>query len=104
MLKGLKSLIAGIVAGTALGVLFSPKKGTDIRKNLKKEVKGGGIGLTTIKDTLVDMGKDIGDTYNETGLSGKLKKKATSAYSKVKSKAKKTYEKVKNQIINGEGD
>ena len=37
MFKGLKALLAGILAGTALGVLFAPKKGDEIRKNIKKE-------------------------------------------------------------------
>ena len=69
MFKGLKALLAGILAGTALGVLFAPKKGDEIRKNIKKEVKGGGTGFSTIKETLVDMGHDIGGfskgTYGE---------------------------------------
>ncbi len=69
MFKGLKALLAGVLAGTALGILFAPKKGDEIRKNIKKEVKGGGTGFSTIKDTIVEMGHDIGDfskgTYGE---------------------------------------
>lgn len=65
MFRGLKSLIAGILAGTALGVLFSPKKGSEIRKNFKNEIDKGGIGWETIKDTFANMGKDFGGTCKE---------------------------------------
>ncbi|MBL4693908.1 YtxH domain-containing protein [Candidatus Gracilibacteria bacterium] len=65
MFRGLKSLITGIVAGTALGVLFSPKKGEEIRRNIKKEMHDGGMGLDTIKDTFTEMGKDLGDAAKE---------------------------------------
>ena len=40
MFRLIKSLLAGLVAGTALGVLFSPDKGAKIRKDLKKELDG----------------------------------------------------------------
>lgn len=65
MFKALKSLIAGLAAGTALGILFSPKKGEEVRKTIKNEIKGGGSGLSAVKDTLVSMGKDIGDTCKD---------------------------------------
>lgn len=65
MFKGLKSLIAGIAAGTALGVLFSPKKGKDIRDGIKKEIHKGGSGLSEIKETLVGMGKDLHETCKD---------------------------------------
>ncbi len=65
MFRALKSLIAGVVAGTALGVLFSPKKGTEIRKEIKKEIKSGGTGLNAVKGTLTEMGKDVKETVGE---------------------------------------
>lgn len=66
MFKGLKALLAGLLAGTALGILFSPKKGEDIRKNFKKEINSGGTGLNTLKDTVVGLGKEIGDSAKDT--------------------------------------
>lgn len=65
MFKGIKSLFVGILAGVGLGILFSPKKGTEIRKDLKDEVDKGGTGLSTIKDTFVKMGKDLGKSCKE---------------------------------------
>lgn len=65
MLKGLKALLAGIVAGTALGVLFSPGKGDEIRKNIKKEIDEGGTGFNSIGSTLKHMGKDMSTTARE---------------------------------------
>jgi len=65
MLKGLKSLIAGVLAGTAIGVMFSPKKGDEIRKEIKDEVEKGGSGLKAIKDTVVGLGKRIGESAKD---------------------------------------
>lgn len=65
MFKGLKALLAGLLAGTALGILFSPKKGKEIRKDLKTEVDKGGTGLKTVTDTIVEMGKEIKGTCTE---------------------------------------
>ena len=98
MFKGLKSLFAGILAGTALGILFSPKKGKHVRKDIKEEVDEGGTGLSSIKDTIVEMGKDIGETckecYEEVTDSDeykKGKKKLKKATSDAKKEAKKLY-------------
>lgn len=81
MFKGLKSLLAGVLAGIGLGLLFAPKKGSELRKSLKDEVKGGGTGLDTLKGAATDMGKDMKDTY------GELEK--TEHYKKAKSEVKK---------------
>lgn len=97
MFKGLKSLFAGLLAGTALGILFSPKKGKDIRKDLKSEVDEGGTGLKTVSNTLVEMGKEIKGTctecYDEIRGSEEYKegKEKLSLYAK---KAKKEVKKV----------
>jgi gas vesicle protein len=61
MFKGLKALLAGVVAGTLVGVLFAPKKGKDIRKDLKKEIDQGGLGVDTLKGVVSEMGKDMGE-------------------------------------------
>lgn len=117
MFKALKALIVGILAGTALGVLFSPKKGDEIRKNIKKEVKHGGTGLSTIVHTLSDMGKEIGesakDSYEEVSRTEAYRKAKAKTGRFVKSKisakhrnqakkafnmAKETINKVKNNI------
>ncbi len=98
MFKGLKSLFAGLLAGTALGILFSPKKGKDIRKDLKSEVDEGGTGLKTVTDTIVEMGKEIKGTctecYDEIKGSEEYKKgkQKLSIYAKkAKNEVKKVY-------------
>lgn len=121
MLKGLKSLVAGVLAGTALGVLFAPKKGDEIRSKIKKDLKSGGTGFGVIKDTMTEMGKDIEDTavktYKKISENPEVKKaikkgvsQAKTAYGKakkvvesqtkagVKSQAKKTVKKAKKTV------
>lgn len=101
MFKSLKGLVAGILAGTALGVLFAPKKGSDIRKEFKKEIKDGGVGLHTAKETLTDMSKDIGDTCKEgyENIPETKKKEAMKIVKKAEQKAKKVINKVKNKLV-----
>jgi len=62
MFKGFKTLLTGIVAGTVVGILFAPKKGKEFRKELKKEIDKGGFGIDTIKETVTEMGKDMGES------------------------------------------
>lgn len=104
MFKALKALIVGILAGTALGVLFSPKKGDEIRKNIKKEVKHGGTGLSTIVHTLSDMGKEIGEstkeTYEEVSRTEAYRKAKAEAGKFVKSKISAKHRKKAAQVFN----
>jgi gas vesicle protein len=100
MFKTLKGIVAGLIAGTAVGLLFSPKKGSDIRKDFKKEIKEGGVGLNTAKDTLTHMGKDIGDTCKEgyENIPEDKKKEAAKVIKKAEGKAKKVFKTLKNKI------
>ena len=100
MFRGLKSLIAGVLAGTALGVLFSPEKGSKIRKSFKDELKKGGSGINTAKSTLKEMGIDIGDTakdayedISETEAYKSGKAKVGEYAGKAKKEGKKLYKK-----------
>lgn len=100
MFKTLKGLLAGLVAGTAVGLLFSPKKGSEIRKDFKKEIKGGGVGLNTAKSTLTGMGKDIGETVKEgyDKIPEDKKKEAAQVMKKAEGKAKKVFNTLKSKI------
>ncbi len=101
MFKTIKGLLAGIIAGTAVGVLFSPKKGSDIRKEFKKEIKDGGVGISTAKDTLAHMSKDIGETCKEgyEKIPESKKREAMKAMKKAEGKAKKVINKIKSKIV-----
>lgn len=37
--RGLISLVLGVITGATVGVLFSPDKGENIRKNIKSKIK-----------------------------------------------------------------
>lgn len=55
-------LFFGVIMGTILGVLFAPRKGKELRKDLKEEVQKGGLGTETLKKNLVAMGKEMAAT------------------------------------------
>ena len=95
MFRLIKSLLAGLVAGTALGVLFSPDKGAKIRKDLKKELDDGGLGLETIKKTLAGLGDEISETETYQGAEKKVKKRVT----KAKKQVKKATTKAKRRVV-----
>jgi gas vesicle protein len=59
MLKGLKGLLFGVIAGTALGVLCAPQKGKDVRDKFKSEFGKGGTGLETLKEVAKSFGTDV---------------------------------------------
>lgn len=61
-MKHKSGLLFGLVAGTALGILFAPKKGKQMRADIKRERTLGGHGVNTVKTGFVDMGKEILDT------------------------------------------
>lgn len=104
-------LLLGLLAGTAVGILFAPKRGKKMRDNIKKEFEDGGYGLDAIKEGFVGMGKEVVDTAKEAYESEEVqegiskakdvcedcleegKKKARIKVTKVKAKAKKTAKK-----------
>lgn len=104
--KHRSGLLLGMIAGTALGILFAPKKGKTLRESIKKERNQGGYGFGAVKDGFVDMGKEVVSTakeaYESDPVQEKLgkakvaaeemaeegKKRATKAAKKVGRKAK----------------
>ncbi|MBD3156531.1 hypothetical protein GF369_01760 [Candidatus Peregrinibacteria bacterium] len=63
--KHRSGLLLGMIAGTALGILFAPKKGKKLRESIKRERSQGGYGLEAVKDGFVDMGKEVIHTAKE---------------------------------------
>ncbi|MBT3865382.1 YtxH domain-containing protein [Candidatus Peregrinibacteria bacterium] len=61
----LKGLFTGVVLGGIAGILFAPKKGKELRKNIKKDLDDGNYGLNVLKGAFVSMGKDVGNFTSE---------------------------------------
>ncbi|MFA4891348.1 MAG: hypothetical protein WC604_03275 [Candidatus Gracilibacteria bacterium] len=59
-MKRLKSLLAGLALGGLIGMLFAPKKGSELRESIKKDIDDGNYGLNAFKDAFTGMGKDMG--------------------------------------------
>lgn len=57
--KHRSGLLFGLIAGTVLGILFAPKKGKQLREDIKRERSEGGYGLDSIKEGFVDMGREM---------------------------------------------
>ncbi len=100
MLKGLKSLAAGLIAGASLGLLFSPKKGSDLRKTIKDEVEKGGSGLKSVKSAATDFAKDLKKSVDHAvdKIPADKKKQAKKAVKKVVEQAKKEVSKIKKNL------
>lgn len=88
---GLFSWIIGIVAGTFVGILFAPKKGTQLRKNIKKEREKGGWGWESVKKAYKDLGEELVETAHHAYESDEVQdvvKEAKKTAGELKNKAK----------------
>lgn len=98
-------LFLGLLAGAALGILYAPKKGKKLRDAIKQERTEGGMGLDSIKDGFIAMGKEIAtsakDTYESDEVQeqiGKARKKATSLAKQGEKEVRKAARKVGRKV------
>ena len=59
------STLLAVAFGAAFGMLFAPKKGSELRKELKTELEKGGDGTEVLKKTATHLGKDVQATAKE---------------------------------------
>jgi gas vesicle protein len=55
----------GALIGAALGLAFAPKKGSELREELTKEIKKGGHGEETLKKTAQAVSEDVSETAQQ---------------------------------------
>jgi len=69
--KGLLTLILGLLTGATFGVLFSPDKGSKIRKNIKTKLEKEGV-ADKFKNFFKELKKELKEEFKE--LKEELKK------------------------------
>jgi len=106
MSKGGSNLLLGIVTGTVLGILFAPKKGKELRDQIKKERQKGGIGIDTIKEGFISMGREMAGSAKtvyemeevQRGI-GKAKDFASDLIEEGKQKVEKAAKKTSKKVV-----
>ena len=66
--------LIGAIVGTLFGLAFAPKKGSDLRKELKDEIKTGGHGEKTLQKNAKIISKDVSVTAQEVMEDPQVKK------------------------------
>ncbi len=98
--KKFKSFLAGSIIfgaiGTAIGVLFAPRKGKELRKKLQEEHRKGGDVKQVLKSDLKIMANELKQTAKELKNSNAFKNMADKGHKKAKDMLNLSYEKLKN--------
>lgn len=68
----------GAILGALFGLAFAPKKGSELRKEVKSEIDKGGYGEKTLKKIAKHIGEDLvvtsKEVYNDPNVQKQIKK------------------------------
>jgi gas vesicle protein len=80
-------LLLGAILGALFGLAFAPKKGSELRKEIKSELEKGGHGEKTAQKAARAIGQDVADTakevYNDPAVQKHLEKGKKEAHKMV---------------------
>lgn len=75
MSKGTKiGWMLGLLSGTALGVLFAPNRGKELRERIKADIKKGNYGYQPLVEDFKKMGGEVADTAKDVYSSDHVQK------------------------------
>ena len=64
--------LVGLVMGTAVGMLFAPRKGKDLRNEIKKDRQKGKLGIAPLTNDIKDLGQELGEVAKDIYESDKV--------------------------------
>ena len=88
-------LMFGIIMGAVLGLAFAPKKGKELREEIKSDLKKGGNASNILKKNATHMGQDMIETAKEIYETPEVQKHL----SKGKKEAGKILHNVKEELV-----
>ena len=78
----------GLLSGTALGVLFAPNKGKDLRERIKADIKKGEYGYKPLLEDFKKMGNEVTETAKDVYTSDHVQKAIKKGKKTVQNKVK----------------